>query len=71
NAGMAAQATGFVFRDPTAAALLSAIRRAASAWHEPKLWRQLQRNGMALDWSWTGPATQYAELYRSLIRPDP
>ncbi|MCX7175728.1 MAG: glycogen synthase GlgA [Proteobacteria bacterium] len=66
----AGTANGFVFPDATPEALLEAIRRAVAAWREPKLWRQLQRNGMALDWGWTGPATRYAELYRKLVGPD-
>jgi len=65
-AGKPDTANGFVFRDPTAEALLAAIRRAVAAWREPKLWRQLQRNGMAQDWSWAEPASQYVDLYRKL-----
>ncbi|MBI5922489.1 MAG: glycogen synthase GlgA [Betaproteobacteria bacterium] len=61
-----ATANGFAFKAPTATALLSAIRRAILAWHEPAIWRQLQHNGMQRDWSWRAPARQYAELYRRL-----
>lgn len=68
--GKTTQANGFVFGDATGAALLAAIRRAAAAWHDPKLWRQLQVNGMAQDWGWSGPATRYAELYRKLVSAD-
>lgn len=62
----AAKVNGFVFQDATAATLLASIRRATSLWHAPNRWRQLQRNGMAGDWGWTGPASQYANLYRTL-----
>ena len=61
-------ANGFVFRDASAGSLLVALRRAAAAWHEPPLWRQLQRNGMAQDWSWAKSAAQYAKLYRQLVK---
>lgn len=66
--GKTTQANGFVFRDATGVALLAAICRAAAAWRQPKLWRQLQHNGMAQDWSWSGPAMRYAELYGKLAR---
>ena len=61
-------ANGFSFMEATAPALLAAIRRAIALWHKPRLWRQLQRNGMAFDWSWSGPARQYAGLYRTLAQ---
>ena len=59
---------GFVFERAEPAALLAAIRRAAELWARPRLWRQLQKNGMAADNSWDQPAQQYMELYRSLIK---
>ncbi len=58
---------GFVFREPTAAALLAALRRAVAAWHDPKTWRRLQADGMNRDLGWTNPASQYAALYDKLI----
>ena len=66
--GRTKSANGFVFRDASADALLAAIRRAAAAWRKPALWRQLQRHGMLQDWGWANPASQYAELYRKLVR---
>ncbi|HEX8964115.1 MAG TPA: glycogen synthase GlgA [Rhodocyclaceae bacterium] len=66
DAADAEDGNGFVFQDPTAAALLDAIRRAAAAWHDKARWRRLQRNGMAGDYSWDGPARQYIELYSRL-----
>ena len=65
-AGGKSKANGFVFTEPSADALLAAIRRAVAAWHEPALWRKLQRNGMVRDWSWAGPASRYADIYRKL-----
>lgn len=57
---------GFVFERAEPAALLAAIRRAADLWSRPRLWRQLQKNGMAADHGWNQPAQEYIELYRSL-----
>lgn len=59
-------ANGFSFTGLAAADLVAAIRRAITAWREPALWRELQRNGMARDWGWSEPARQYVQLYRSL-----
>jgi glycogen synthase len=28
---------------------------------------RLQRRGMAIDWSWDGPAARHVELYRSVL----
>jgi starch synthase len=61
------KATGFLFDEPTAPALVSAVRRALTAYREPVRWQTLQRNGMARDFSWSLPARQYAELYHRLV----
>jgi starch synthase len=57
---------GFVFELAEPAELLATIRRAAALWPRPRLWRQLQKNGMAADHSWDQPAQDYIKLYRSL-----
>lgn len=57
---------GFVFERAEPAALLATIRRAAELWPRPRLWRQLQKNGMAADHSWDQPAQEYIKLYRTL-----
>jgi starch synthase len=61
-------ATGFLFREPTVAALLAAIERAIAAYRDPATWRALQRNGMARDFGWQASAQRYDALYRSLVR---
>ena len=58
---------GFVFGPATADALLQAAQRAIAAWHEPALWRKLQRRGMARDSSWQEAAGHYVELYQKLL----
>ncbi len=66
-------ASGFVFSDPSAEALLAAIGRALDVWHVPDLWRQVQRNGMRRDFSWGASARRYLELYRAMhtrLEPD-
>ena len=65
-------ASGFVFHEASAGALLAAIRRAADAWHKPDIWRALQRNGMLRDFGWGASARRYAEIYAALTtRVDP
>jgi starch synthase len=62
----AGTATGFLFREPTAAALLDAIGRAVAAYRDPPTWRALQRSGMAKDFSWDAAAREYLQLYARL-----
>ncbi|MBI3938035.1 MAG: glycogen synthase GlgA [Betaproteobacteria bacterium] len=62
-------ATGFVFHELAGAALLAAIGRAVSAWRDRSVWRALQKNGMAQDFSWERSARQYCALYESLFAP--
>jgi starch synthase len=62
------RANGFVFQTATAAALLTAIRRAVATWHQPVRWRQLQSNGMARDFGWAKPAQKLVKLYAGLVR---
>ena len=60
--------TGFGFAEPTARALLEATMRALAAYREPALWRQLQRNAMAQDFSWSASAREYVALYRKAAK---
>ena len=61
-------ATGFKFHEPTSIALMSAIERCVAAYRDAKVWRSLQRNGMARDFSWTAAAREYAKIYARLAR---
>ncbi len=64
----AGTATGFVFRDFEAKAMLAALGAALDTYrYLPEIWRQLQWTGMAQDWSWNHSAAAYEALYRSLI----
>ncbi len=58
---------GFVFREPTAAALLGAVQAAVSVFADKAAWRQLQHNAMTQDFSWDASARQYIQLYRETI----
>ncbi|BCS33713.1 glycogen synthase 1 [Luteitalea sp. TBR-22] len=55
---------GFKFHDASGEALLGTLRWALHVFHnEPERWQQLQRAGMAVDFSWTASARAYLEAY--------
>ncbi len=56
-------ATGFVFDNATSEDLIAALARALSLYREPLIWRRLQLQAMAQDFSWDASAAQYAALY--------
>ncbi len=61
-------ATGFVFDDPNASSLWSAVDRAALLYRErPEEWGKVMKNGMRQDFSWNRSAEHYVELYRRAI----
>jgi starch synthase len=60
-------ATGFTFAPLNRDTLLEACQRAVAAYHDKRIWRQLQKNGMSRDFSWEARAQQYLDLYRGLL----
>jgi starch synthase len=60
-------ATGLQFWPATPPALRAALRRLAALWLDKPAWAKMQRNGMAADVSWRGPASRYVALYRSIL----
>lgn len=59
-------ATGVQFWPVSPDALAGALRRTLGLWSMPKTWARLQKNAMAADFGWSGPARAYASLYRSV-----
>ncbi len=59
--------TGFLFDDPSSEALSAGLGRAFRVFQDPIAWRRLQWNGMAQDFSWLRSASQYLDLYRSMV----
>jgi starch synthase len=55
--------TGFKFVEYTGAALLYTIRQALHHYSSEGIWKRIQLNGMAKDFSWNTPAAEYAKLY--------
>jgi len=46
--------------------LMSAIRSALDRYGDRERWEELQRRGMARDFSWKRSARQYLEVYRKV-----
>ena len=55
--------SGFLFERAESGALVEAVKRSLLVYGDARRWRELQRRGMARDFSWSGPARQYADLY--------
>ena len=56
--------TGFKFQAYDGPAMLTAIQEAMAVFrNEPAVWRRIQLNGMAKDFSWQVAAVEYAKLY--------
>jgi starch synthase len=58
---------GFLFDDPTAAALAGALARALAAYGREREWTARVRRAMGRDFSWSGPVRQYLDLYRRIL----
>ncbi len=59
--------TGFVAHRPDTESVSEALCRAVHAWQNPDRRARAQRRGMSTDWSWSGPAGEYIELYQDLL----
>lgn len=59
--------TGFVFNKPVVQSLSAAVRAALRTFPDKEKWQQLQRAGMARDYSWVNSAKKYFALYQSLV----
>jgi starch synthase len=59
--------TGFVFREYTGEALLTALERALRVFADRARWRVLQLAGMRQDNSWDRSAQEYVKIYRRAI----
>lgn len=61
------RATGFMFTEPTAEALLCAVMLAAAMYERKSIWRTIMQTGMRLDHSWNRSAKTYVDLFRSVL----
>lgn len=58
--------TGFVFRQYTAESMLEAVDRAVELFYRKRKWSSIQKQGMAVDFSWSRSAVKYIELFEEL-----
>ncbi|MEO6816320.1 MAG: glycogen synthase GlgA [Edaphobacter sp.] len=59
---------GFKFWGYSADALLDALQRALTVFHDKEAWTKMMQRGMAQDFSWDGPAQEYVRLYERVIQ---
>lgn len=57
--------TGFKFKDYNGDGLMWALRQALHHYMDERIWKRIQLNGMAKDYSWKGPAAEYVKLYEA------
>jgi starch synthase len=57
--------TGFKFLEYSGGALLHTIRQALHHYSDDGVWKRIQLNGMAKDFSWNTSAAEYAKLYEA------
>jgi starch synthase len=57
--------TGFKFSVYSGEAFLRAIRQALHNYSDERVWKRIQLNGMAQDFSWNTSAAEYAKLYEA------
>lgn len=58
--------TGFLFDKPYPSAFAAALKRAIRLYTKKGLWRQIQSNGMKIDFSWKKSAQKYIDTYLSM-----
>jgi starch synthase len=59
--------TGFVFVDTKVKSFNDTLRRALQLYPYRSRWMNLQKAGMAQDFSWTNSARKYLDLYKKLM----
>lgn len=55
--------TGFKFEAYSGAAMIRSIRQALHLFMDERIWRRIQLNGMAKDFSWKASAVEYVKVY--------
>ena len=61
-------ASGFKFSGYDPHALLAELDRALAAFQDKESWQKLMRNGMAREYGWAKPASEYSLVYQEAAR---
>jgi starch synthase len=59
-------ATGIVFNEASASALMEAVKRSLILYYNHEAWKKMQVNGMQKDFSWQQSGRHYLDLYQNL-----
>ncbi len=59
---------GFVFKDYTPEALITAVKRAIETFRNKQAWYETQQRVMALDFSWRNSASKYEAAYQQVLQ---
>jgi starch synthase len=59
--------TGFKFSSNNTFEIMLLINKALNLYHNNKVWRQIQENGMMLDFSWETVVPEYMKLYNKIL----
>jgi starch synthase len=59
---------GFKFWGYSSSALFDALQRALGTFRNKEEWRQMMKRGMAQDFSWEKPASEYVRVYERVIK---
>jgi starch synthase len=59
--------TGFKFNEYSGAAMLYGVKQALHHFSDERIWKRIQLNGMAKDFSWKTPAAEYAKVYEAAL----
>jgi len=63
------EVNGFSFEGSDAAGMDYALNRALNMWFGDQVkWQRLSQHAMVIDWSWSGPAQDYIELYYRALK---
>lgn len=65
---VAEEANGFTFSPYTAEALEDAVMRALAVYQHPTEWQNMQRRGMAMDFSWPRAVENYIRVYHRAVQ---
>jgi len=62
---------GFKFKEYSATALVTTVRRALDLFAKPSEWKKIQQVGMKEDFSWDASAREYVKVYESALGAAP
>jgi len=67
----AGQGTGFKFKGNDTEEITAKIKEVLTMLANKKIWREIQKNGMSMDFSWHKVVPQYLALYNKILKEAP